>query len=170
MPLRCALCGGSPEGGLKKCTRCGTTHYCNRECQKKDWRVHRRTCSSDEDHFEVTARLLSGEHRALGGVTRLTSVAQVKAMLLDWTRDDAELELIHRGALLADAQTLGEAGVSAGEEIQVIKHLPTPLANSSSSGDEPPLLANSSSSGSEQLRLHAAEIGVSSSDDEPLGQ
>ena len=142
MPLRCAQCGGSPEGGFKICARCGTTHYCNKKCQKRNWRVHRGTCSHGERHFEVTARLLNGDHKALSRVTRLTTVADVKAMLIDWIHSDRKLDLIYRKQLLTDGQTLEEAGVSASDELLVIVHSPTP----SLSGDEPPGLIGSDAS------------------------
>jgi hypothetical protein len=143
------------------CARCGTTHYCNKKCQKTNWRVHSGTCSHGERHFEVTARLLNGDHKALSRVTRLTTVADVKAMLIDWIHSDTKLDLIYMNQLLTDGQTLEEAGVSASDELQVIEHSPTP----SSSGDEPPELIDSDASDYEPLRFHTADGGVSSSDD-----
>ena len=29
---------------MKKCSRCGDARYCNRQCQKKDWPVHKKKC------------------------------------------------------------------------------------------------------------------------------
>lgn len=36
----CAICNNLGEF---ECQRCGET-YCSSECQKKDWRDHRRNC------------------------------------------------------------------------------------------------------------------------------
>ena len=33
------------KGGLKLCTRCRGASYCSKECQTKDWKVHRPICS-----------------------------------------------------------------------------------------------------------------------------
>jgi hypothetical protein len=99
-------------------------------------------CCHGERHFEVTARLLNGDRKALSRVTRLTTVADVKAMLIDWIHSDTKLDLIYMNQLLTDGQTLEEAGVSASDELQVIEHSPTP----SSSGDEPPELIDSDAS------------------------
>jgi hypothetical protein len=51
---QCAGCGkeeGKQEGGeevvdLKMCSRCKKVYYCSRECQKKNYRVHKRYCIS----------------------------------------------------------------------------------------------------------------------------
>ncbi|KAF2136549.1 uncharacterized protein K452DRAFT_128238 [Aplosporella prunicola CBS 121167] len=39
---RCKTCGRTE--GTRKCTGCGRVRYCGRECQKKDWKVHKRLC------------------------------------------------------------------------------------------------------------------------------
>ena len=41
---KCQCCGvSSPD--LKKCTRCKSVYYCNKVCQKRDWKErHRNTC------------------------------------------------------------------------------------------------------------------------------
>jgi splicing suppressor protein 51 len=31
---------------LKRCAKCQTTTYCSRECQKADWKAHKRICAS----------------------------------------------------------------------------------------------------------------------------
>lgn len=37
----CAKCGKHAD---LRCTRCKTTYYCSKECQKADWPTHKRSC------------------------------------------------------------------------------------------------------------------------------
>ena len=39
----CLFCLKEVEG-LQGCSRCGTAHYCGRECQAKHWPVHKNNC------------------------------------------------------------------------------------------------------------------------------
>ena len=42
---RCAVCDASnDEVKLKSCAKCESVLYCSRECQKKDWKKHKRNC------------------------------------------------------------------------------------------------------------------------------
>lgn len=43
----CATCG---KGGndLSRCSRCKTTMYCSRECQRLHWKIHKITCKPPE--------------------------------------------------------------------------------------------------------------------------
>ena len=44
---KCNNC--SAVTGVKKCSRCNTVYYCNRECQKIDWILqHKSTCRAPE--------------------------------------------------------------------------------------------------------------------------
>mmetsp|Transcript_7069 Transcript_7069/g.7178 ORF Transcript_7069/g.7178 Transcript_7069/m.7178 type:complete len:385 (-) Transcript_7069:73-1227(-) len=47
----CYFCGSpkfcsseNPEGKLQTCSRCRSVKYCKGECQKKDWKRHKREC------------------------------------------------------------------------------------------------------------------------------
>ena len=42
----CAGCGKKCEG-MKKCGRCMEVEYCSKECQVKDWRMHKLACCPD---------------------------------------------------------------------------------------------------------------------------
>jgi len=44
----CASCQGV-SGKLLTCSVCEVTHYCNRECQKKDWKRHKTECCPNLD-------------------------------------------------------------------------------------------------------------------------
>ena len=45
----CSHCkkAGSEQAPLKRCTRCRSAWYCNRDCQKADWKTHKKTCTSN---------------------------------------------------------------------------------------------------------------------------
>jgi hypothetical protein len=49
---KCHVCG--KEEGVKKCMRCMSIAYCGKDCQKKDWKRHKKMCgkvivASNED-------------------------------------------------------------------------------------------------------------------------
>lgn len=43
---RCSVCRSKGNPKLLKCTSCKKTRYCSKECQKKDWKLHRMRCES----------------------------------------------------------------------------------------------------------------------------
>ena len=40
----CGACFKSLDGLGKKCTKCKSVYYCNKECQVNDWKRHRKEC------------------------------------------------------------------------------------------------------------------------------
>lgn len=44
----CAHCG-QPVGRSNCCSRCHTTYYCGRECQRAHWKIHKSECRSGEE-------------------------------------------------------------------------------------------------------------------------
>ena len=50
----CVQCG---QRGLKKCSRCLLVYYCSSECQKGNWKQHKKNCtpmeSTLEEHFAI---------------------------------------------------------------------------------------------------------------------
>ena len=47
-----------PKEQLKKCSACKTVRYCSKECQKKAWKIHKRTCKI------MTARLKQAKQKS----------------------------------------------------------------------------------------------------------
>ncbi|KAF8204577.1 hypothetical protein BJ912DRAFT_1072320, partial [Pholiota molesta] len=43
---QCAKCGGPGKPKLLVCTVCKKTQYCSRECQKGDWKAHKKMCAA----------------------------------------------------------------------------------------------------------------------------
>ena len=39
---KCALCNCE---ATSTCSKCKSTHYCSRNCQKSDWKNHKKTCN-----------------------------------------------------------------------------------------------------------------------------
>jgi mitochondrial splicing suppressor protein 51 len=46
---QCASCTKTPGPGesLKRCAKCQTVRYCSRDCQKADWKQHKKTCAAN---------------------------------------------------------------------------------------------------------------------------
>lgn len=45
----CQTCKKTPpQVALKRCAKCSSTNYCSRDCQKADWKSHRKTCGRQD--------------------------------------------------------------------------------------------------------------------------
>jgi hypothetical protein len=46
LPLLCRKCKKSDDASeqFKQCSRCKVTYYCNRDCQKAHWKIHKKEC------------------------------------------------------------------------------------------------------------------------------
>ncbi|KAK1244312.1 hypothetical protein MKX07_003111 [Trichoderma sp. CBMAI-0711] len=50
MAPSCQNCSKTaPEITLKKCAKCQSTPYCSRDCQKADWKNHRKVCGKAQE-------------------------------------------------------------------------------------------------------------------------
>jgi GPN-loop GTPase len=49
----CTACGADSHGGetLLRCTACKKAQYCNRECQKADWKYHKNVCTYKQGSY-----------------------------------------------------------------------------------------------------------------------
>ena len=52
----CLFCLKEVEGS-QGCSRCGTAHYCGRECQLKHWPVHKNSCRDSNDTEDSNEKL-----------------------------------------------------------------------------------------------------------------
>ncbi|KAH9921635.1 uncharacterized protein B0H18DRAFT_1020599 [Fomitopsis serialis] len=68
MPLdgkMCAKCGKT-DGSLKICSKCHAVKYCSPECQRADWREHKKTCTPFDTATSVTVRPSYRDNAQLG--------------------------------------------------------------------------------------------------------
>ena len=49
-------CGQCSKPSKTKCSRCKTIYYCGVECQKKDWKGHKKFCKSNAVNKEVIVK------------------------------------------------------------------------------------------------------------------
>ncbi len=56
----CAHC--TQPGACQRCKRCGVAEYCDRQCQKAHWPVHKETC---DPTFTDLLRVFKGEFRQI---------------------------------------------------------------------------------------------------------
>lgn len=64
---KCASCNTletDPEKPLKPCAKCQTVRYCSRDCQKKDWKVHKKICATAAQIYAQNANLKPAAPRA----------------------------------------------------------------------------------------------------------
>ncbi|PMD18661.1 hypothetical protein NA56DRAFT_647832 [Hyaloscypha hepaticicola] len=57
---KCASCGApeaDPEKPLKPCAKCQRVRYCSRDCQKKDFKVHKKICAAAAQIYAQNANL-----------------------------------------------------------------------------------------------------------------
>lgn len=120
--MACTTCKKEPpQVTLRNCAKCTTTPYCSRECQKADWKTHKKTCAKQagEASSASSARANLSPPKGLEGpvdkpFTRLENgtwlhdrpVEDVYRLLLDAFRmrieDDYMLEQINtEGTIMA---------------------------------------------------------------------
>ena len=71
----CAACkktaAAANVAALKQCAKCKSTQYCSRDCQKADWKVHKKICSRNAANAFVEA---NAEHSSTYSSPRLNDL------------------------------------------------------------------------------------------------
>ncbi|EAT80337.2 hypothetical protein SNOG_12524 [Parastagonospora nodorum SN15] len=49
----CTTCSGGPA--KRRCSRCKAAYYCDRSCQKTDWKAHRNVCEPAQQTYSSPA-------------------------------------------------------------------------------------------------------------------
>ena len=47
---KCALCNSEATA---TCSKCKSAYYCSRNCQKSDWKIHKKTCNPISKHTQT---------------------------------------------------------------------------------------------------------------------
>lgn len=59
------ICGTCTENNAtKKCAKCKTMQYCDRECQRIHWFVHKKECGREADNNEILQSSVDSSHVA----------------------------------------------------------------------------------------------------------
>jgi hypothetical protein len=74
----CNWCGTSAEcAALLTCVKCGVARYCSKDCQKADWKEHRKVCSELKVKWKENVVTPDGKTMKIkmvqlsGGITRV---------------------------------------------------------------------------------------------------
>ena len=143
---RCAVCG---QKATKVCAACKgvylpeeyTRHtgprekglgiaYCGRECQRIDWRRHRKSCK----RVTITVRMMSGEEKILRELPIETNLLEIAGKISAWVysrqsedvkqeydEKDIEIDLLYKGRKLQNWYvTIDELGMKEQEELSVV--------------------------------------------------
>ena len=75
----CFFCHKKPENALQKCTNCFTAEYCNRKCQKEDWKKHKNNCAQLFEKHSILVKVLPLSVCLIGDKKVLAHGVEVKA-------------------------------------------------------------------------------------------
>ncbi|KAK1756547.1 hypothetical protein QBC47DRAFT_380138 [Echria macrotheca] len=101
----CEKCKKSPpEVSLKRCAKCQNTAYCSRECQKDDWKAHKKICGKPNppSAAEAQASRLRPPKGLDAGVPNPFTRLDSDTLLHDRSQDDVFRLLIDTYRLLVE--------------------------------------------------------------------
>ena len=119
--------------------------YCGRDCQKRDWPRHRKSCKT----INVTVRMMGGHSMMLENLpigTNLLEIArnvsawvyekQPESVKQEYEEEDIIINLLYKGERQRNIATLDELGVTEHDEFLVVGQIrPMPeLITSSDQG------------------------------------
>lgn len=55
------ICFYCSQPSTFKCSKCLTIQYCSQECQKKDWKVHKKNCDDNNKDDETSIETLQSK-------------------------------------------------------------------------------------------------------------
>ena len=56
LKMKCFQCKKDVPTGLMKCKGCNIAHYCSKECQKENWKAHKKMCKLVQNDIQTNTR------------------------------------------------------------------------------------------------------------------
>ncbi|KAH7081257.1 hypothetical protein BKA63DRAFT_530376 [Paraphoma chrysanthemicola] len=108
----CAFCDKTElDTKLQRCAKCLTTSYCSRECQKRDWKIHKFLCNSttpaSDQCYEV--RTIAGKGQGLVAIYEIPRGTRIlsERPLFTVPRDTNSLRVVKK-AILRNLKSLSD--------------------------------------------------------------
>lgn len=113
-PTACATCTktiGTNDKPLLRCSGCKSISYCNKDCQKADWKTHKKTCSFQPKPKPSSPFSSADSIKSMLGINFTTKYAleqkpndeDVYKVLIDSFRMRVEDEYKFRGDIMEDS-------------------------------------------------------------------
>ena len=99
---KCSECGR--PGATSNCSRCKSTFYCNRACQKRHWKKHKKMCKKKRsaNTASATAASVSGKAAAATFTEKQKYEMHLAAKSGEWSRMEPLLQQHGPGLAAAD--------------------------------------------------------------------
>ncbi|KAG7092156.1 hypothetical protein E1B28_008525 [Marasmius oreades] len=85
----CSAClsHGTPESNLRGCTKCRVVRYCNSECQRTDWSLHKLECAALQKWFQASENIDQPPSDAVRCIARLLWKKRKKGRDSVWAKE-----------------------------------------------------------------------------------